>query len=562
MVRRLLPVALLVVVVAGVIAPSTAAKESGTMGASAGVTVSGSPYRYVAIAPGRSDRLTVVERIDRKGGRVSRWWYLPGGYYVPAVAYDGSPGGLSADGTTLVLTRFPDPYLRVKTTRLAILDTNLYLRHPRRGGQRRPRHAFTRVNLHGSFSFDAISPDGSTVFLTHYLEPARAGAHLGASEIRALDTATGRLLRTPVLATEEPKGEEKSRLGEALPITRANSTDGRWAYTLYGGNGQVPFIEALDTVRQYPISFKKLPQLSNQHNPFLLKLQMEDGGHRIGVLARSPIQGGRTRPLLSVDAKTFEARKVTPVAPTNRKAAGRFLAFTQTPRFPGNLLGRAGVAGHSVDGRPILLHQIGDPSIENSVLVFGCIHGDECAADRIEPLGKAGCPDPRANILLVHNLNPDGTALGTRLNGRGVDLNRNFPSGWEPIGSRGDPQYSGPRPFSEPETRLAARIVRRLRPEVTIWFHQRYGLRSLVRAWGQSVPAARRFARFTRLPFHRVPWPAGTAPNWQNHRFPGASSFVVEFARGPLPDTVVSRLSRAVDRLGREVGEDGLSRKR
>jgi hypothetical protein len=225
------------------------------------------------------------------------------------------------------------------------------------------------------------------------------------------------------------------------------------------------------------------------------------------------------------------------------------------------LVEREGISGRSASGLPILLRQYGDPALAG-VLVFGCIHGDECAANRIEPLGNGGCPDAHANVYLVHNLNPDGTALGTRLNGRGVDLNRNFPSGWKRIGDRGDPQYSGPHPFSEPETRLAARIVRRLQPKETIWFHQWTGSTPLVRAWGPSVPSARRFARLAGLPFHRLPWLAGTAPNWQNHRFPGSSSFVVEFPRGPLSDGSVKRLSSAVVRLGREVGEDGVSRKR
>jgi murein peptide amidase A len=238
------------------------------------------------------------------------------------------------------------------------------------------------------------------------------------------------------------------------------------------------------------------------------------------------------------------------------EAAG-FLSFSQTPRRPGNLLARRGVAGRSAAGRPIGLLQRGDPALAGEVLVFGCIHGDECAARDVEPLlSGSGCPDPASDIYLVPHLNPDGFALGTRLNGRGVDLNRNFPTAWKPIGSRGTPQYSGPHPFSEPETRLAARIVHGLRPEVTIWLHQHHAAKPLVRAWGQSIAAARRFAHLARLPFRRLPWLAGTAPNWQNHRFPGAGSFVVEYPRGPLTDGAESRLGRAIALLAREVGED------
>jgi murein peptide amidase A len=241
--------------------------------------------------------------------------------------------------------------------------------------------------------------------------------------------------------------------------------------------------------------------------------------------------------------------------------ADGFLGFAQTPRnpgnSPGNLLARRGVAGRSAEGRPIGLLQRGDPAIDGEVLVFGCVHGDECAARELQPLAPgSGCPDPASDVYLVPNLNPDGYTLGTRLNGRGVDLNRNFPVGWKPIGRRGSPQHSGPKPFSEPETRLAARIVERLRPEVTIWFHQHYAPKPLVRAWGPSVPAARRFARLAKLPFRRLPWLAGTAPHWQNRRFPGTASFVVEMPRGALPDSAMWRLGDAVVRLGREVGED------
>jgi murein peptide amidase A len=236
-------------------------------------------------------------------------------------------------------------------------------------------------------------------------------------------------------------------------------------------------------------------------------------------------------------------------------ASGELLAFAQTPRGPGNLVERVGVVGRSVQGRRITLRQYGDPAWSGELLVFGCIHGDECAARGIQPL-TGGCPDPSADIFVVPDLNPDGAAAHSRLNARGVDLNRNFASGWKPIGAPGNLEYSGPRPFSEPETRLARRLVRELRPAATIWFHQyRGGRHPFVRAWGPSVEAGRHFARLAGVAFRRLRWPAGSAPNWQNHTFPG-SSFVVELPRGRPSPALRARLSTALVRMGRWVRED------
>jgi murein peptide amidase A len=282
---------------------------------------------------------------------------------------------------------------------------------------------------------------------------------------------------------------------------------------------------------------------------------------RRGLALLLAIAAGATATAVVASPRAETEANSRSATPTSEAHEG-FLAFVQTPRQPGNLLARggivsssAGVAGRSATKRSISLMQRGDPAIDGELLVFGCVHGDECAARGLQPLSN-GCPDPASDIYVVPNLNPDGFALGSRLNGRGVDLNRNFPSRWKPIGERGDPQYSGPRPFSEPETRLAARIIKRLRPEVTIWFHQHWAARPLVRAWGQSVTAARRYATLARLPFRRLPWPAGTAPNWQNHHFPGTASFVVEMPRGPLSGSLKSRLERSIVLLGREVGKD------
>jgi protein MpaA len=198
--------------------------------------------------------------------------------------------------------------------------------------------------------------------------------------------------------------------------------------------------------------------------------------------------------------------------------------------------------GRSRDGRPIRIVERGNPHATR-ILVVGCIHGNECAGRAVVRL-LARMPEPlHADLWLVDNLNPDGLAAGRRQNARGVDLNRNFPSRWRPNGPRGDPQYSGPSPLSERETQIAARLILRLRPAITIWFHQP---QALVRAWGQSVAAGRRYARLARVPFRRLRWPAGSASNWQNHRFRGASSFVVELPAGPLAPAAARRHALAV----------------
>jgi murein endopeptidase len=197
--------------------------------------------------------------------------------------------------------------------------------------------------------------------------------------------------------------------------------------------------------------------------------------------------------------------------------------------------------GRSVRDRPIMAVRAGDVGSESKALVVGCIHGNECAGTAVTRILARSSPP--VDLWVVSNLNPDGFALGRRQNARGVDLNRNFPSEWRAGGRRWDAEYAGPRPLSEPETRAAARLIRRLRPSVTIWFHQP---QALVRAWGQSRPAARQYARLAGMRFRAIRWPRGTAPNWQNHRFPGTSSFVVELPAGPLTPADANRHARAV----------------
>lgn len=63
----------------------------------------------------------------------------------------------------------------------------------------------------------------------------------------------------------------------------------------------------------------------------------------------------------------------------------------------------------------------------------------------------------------------------------------------------------------------------------------------------RAASVARRYARLAGLAYRSLPWPNGTAPNWQNHA--GMVSFVVELPPGPLPSAAAARLASAVGPL-------------
>jgi protein MpaA len=195
------------------------------------------------------------------------------------------------------------------------------------------------------------------------------------------------------------------------------------------------------------------------------------------------------------------------------------LALAAPPEPQERMLGR------SWEGRPIHVARLGDPDAARRVLVVGCIHGNECAGLAVtRQLLRARVA---ADLWVLPNLNPDGYARRSRGNARGVDLNRDFDT------------------FSQRESRLARKLISRTRPDVTIWFHQP---QAVVRAWGRSRAAARRYARLAREPYRTLPWPPGAATRWQNGV--GLTSFVVELPPGELASAAVWRHAEAVLRLG------------
>lgn len=272
----------ILVVLAGACLLPAAASADGLpvigLDGSQGVVSADRAYRYVSFVSGHD---TVVARLHADDAAVARYRTIPGQFAVPVVAYDGSASGLSADGRTLVLIR-PRTQIPQKRTRLVVLDA-------RRLSLER------RIVLRGDFSFDAVAPDGSKLYLVNY--KALSGNNFDPTDyaVRSLDTRTGRLDPKPVIDPREP-GEKMG----GFPVTRAMSADGRWAYTLYNG-AEHPFVHALDTVGNTARCID-LDALAKRDDLFQMKLQLARGGDQLQIdKARKPV--------MLVDTRSFAVSK-------------------------------------------------------------------------------------------------------------------------------------------------------------------------------------------------------------------------------------------------------------
>lgn len=209
------------------------------------------------------------------------------------------------------------------------------------------------------------------------------------------------------------------------------------------------------------------------------------------------------------------------------------------------------VLGRSAAGRAIVAVRMGNPDSPRRLLVIGSIHGNEGAG--IAVARRLARTPARADldVWVIATLNPDGMAAGTRQNGRGVDLNRNFPFRWRRLDRPGEMQYSGERALSEPESRIAWRLINRIHPRVTIWFHQALGVVDLS---GGRAELERRYARLVGLPVRRLPRYPGSVTTWQNHTFPAGHAFVVELPRGRLSPGRAGRFAAAALTIAASAG--------
>lgn len=252
-------------------------------------------WRFLAV-PRQGRTAVMVQQVSN--ATVIQSNLLRGQFMVPAVAYDGSAGGLSANRHRLVLiqprTRFPRP-----TTTFALLDA-------------RGLALERRLRLRGDFSFDALSPDGRLLYLIEYVARRDPSQY----RVRAYDLKTRRLAPKPIVDPNEEPGEMYG-----FPITRATSPDGRWAYTLYDGQ-EHPFIHALDTVGRTAVCI----DLDHLHGLgrglYGLGLELGPGGDTLSVV------GSQGRERATVETGTWRVSyPALPRSPSDDGSDGTPWAF-------------------------------------------------------------------------------------------------------------------------------------------------------------------------------------------------------------------------------------------
>jgi hypothetical protein len=255
---RRLSLCLAVAVVALAVAPAAFADGPIYVAqAGAGVVSRNGAFRYVALPNGAGGTLLV--KIYTAGTQVYGSMTLPGSWGLALIGNGTENGqGLSRDGRTLVLSSMTGPL--GKSSKFLLVD---------------PTHSrvLKRVTLPGSFTFDALSPAATRMYLIQYTHAA--ANNLTDYVVREYDLRTNRLQPGKIAAREED-GEESTMAGYAL--TRTTSADGRWVYTLYQKPSGAPFVHALDTVRgvAYCIDLPSSPTTNQALYNIVLSLHNHD----------------------------------------------------------------------------------------------------------------------------------------------------------------------------------------------------------------------------------------------------------------------------------------------
>lgn len=261
-------------VLLGFLVPATAQAAGATPGVALGgngASWQGHTQRFVAV---RSASGTLVTELRRAGGATLHSRTIAGRFGIPIIAYDGRAEQVPAASPAMVVAERTSPAALPRHTSFVVLST-------------RDLHVIRRITLGGAFAFDALSPDGATMYLTQHA----SRAHITRYTVRAYDIRAGRLL--PGVIADRTNHEWRM---DGMPATRLQTRDGGWAYTLYQGGEDGAFIHALDT-RTRTAHCIDIPGMQNR-DVMSMRLRLRGGGHRLVVVSGA-------HAVAAVDTRTF-----------------------------------------------------------------------------------------------------------------------------------------------------------------------------------------------------------------------------------------------------------------
>ena len=147
------------------------------------------------------------------------------------------------------------------------------------------------------------------------------------------------------------------------------------------------------------------------------------------------------------------------------------------PRVHALLAAAALLFGHSAEHRPLTATRVGEGPVK--VLVVGSIHGNETAGHAVVGACGARARPPAWSCGWSTPSTP--TASGTRraTTRAGSTSTATSPAAGAAAGRPFDTYFPGRRAFSEPESQAVRRLVRRIRPAITVWYHQHLRLVNL-----------------------------------------------------------------------------------
>lgn len=138
------------------------------------------------------------------------------------------------------------------------------------------------------------------------------------------------------------------------------------------------------------------------------------------------------------------------------------------------------VIGRSVKNNPIEVYRFGTGNQER-MIIAGIHGGDEAnTVDLADQLIAYLHDHPQVipqgvTLYILRSLNPDGEASGERLNANGIDLNRNFETGWKASwkdkGCSSPSGSAGKIPGSEPEVQAVMKFLGSRQVQALINYH-------------------------------------------------------------------------------------------